>query len=647
MKLLKSILATAVMGSILFTTAYANYEFGNMKHFYSFEEYEYQYNGSAQPEPEGFIWTGHNSYKGKKGYHIDTDRQSKTYRLAAYNNETVLKFGQAIDSGMLHLSWDMYQDYNDANPVSKGKTIMAMLQSNVTESSSTGWYHGNTNAGAQIYDQYDPEAINFDRYQHFFNSGLIDEWGDDENPMPNHKGPMYYHNAARSWGGSTAYDPTKVIDWRQWYKLDIFIDKDNATYQVYLNGELVEGRSVVYNKGIFEYKDPLAATMDTSERYKATKALVFRAITTSRMSDGVRVEKWRTNGDGHFLLDNIYAKAYTGDKDIISLATDDLTGSGVALINGTLNVGYSEYMAAAAQQGDITIKNVLTGDEITDFTISNSDGMQFLIQFGSTPLEPGQYTVEVANITGKISGETVALPAYFNTVKDGHAWVNDVKCLRIDGVGQERGRDVTSATTAVLVEFTEPVNMTDETAGDYFILESGGKEEEISRFVVSADKKSVVLYPKNLFLPDSESKITVLNTLTTESGAPFVRNQNGNLAEEIISVANDPLNSYGQEFAYDSNSQTANFSVDVIKSDESEIQYTMAVASYKDVADSEGNLIPRMLDIKYVPIFIQSSDRVLKEYITENINCAGADRVKAFIWEYPSFKNIYTYEEEL
>ena len=67
----------------------------------------------------------------------------------------------------------------------------------------------------------------------------------------------------------------------------------------------------------------------------------------------------------------------------------------------------------------------------------------------------------------KISGGSVAVPVYFNTVNQNRAWVNDVKALRSDGMAQERDIKVTSGTTAVAVEFTEAVSLTDENAADY------------------------------------------------------------------------------------------------------------------------------------------------------------------------------------
>ena len=73
----------------------------------------------------------------------------------------------------------------------------------------------------------------------------------------------------------------------------------------------------------------------------------------------------------------------------------------------------------------------------------------------------------------------------------------------------------------------------------------------------------------------------------------------------------------------------------------------MVVASYKDTTDENGGTIPQLIDISYVPVSIDENQRVLKKYATQAVDCKDATKVKAFIWDYPSFKNIYSYEQEL
>lgn len=644
MKLFRKITAVTLAGIVLSAPVYADYEFGNLKKFYSFEDYAYEY-GKTFEEPDGFVYTS-TQLRGQKGYYVDTTRKSKTFRLKGRDAETTLKFGTIVDSGKLHLSYDVYQSYDGITDAAKARSITMMLSRNAT-ASGEGWYHGELKTNT-TFDQYDPEAIKFnaDAYQHILELSRVAVKDNDVTQTTfESKGPIFYYNNAQHWGGTQVADPDKIVDWNNWYKLDIFFDKDNNTYDVYLNGEKLNGR--VFNTATGNYEtDIYPGTLNDNEKYKAIKGVVFRTV-TANMFNGSRADGLHNTNDafnGYFLLDNMYVKQYTGDTDIISLTTDDLSGNGVAISDGTLNVAYSEYMATPATKSDVTIKNTLTGENVTDFEIENSDGMQFVVNFGV--LDPGQYQVSVSNIKGKITGANVALPAYFNTVSDNKAWVDNIECLRVDKTPLERGMAVSSATTAIKVTFTEPVVMTNDNAADFFKLESTNGVEEISKAEVSEDGKSVTLYPKNLFLPDSESKLSVLDNVTTKSGNPFV-SENGIVIEEIIPVANDPLCSYGQEFEYSNENNTAKFAVNVVKSDTSEIKYTMVAASYKDVTDEEGNKIPQLIDIQYIPISINADERVLKEYIIDNINCDEADRVKAFIWEYPSFKKIYSYEEEV
>lgn len=645
MKNFKRITAAALAGVVLSVPVYADYEFGNLKKFYSFEDYKYeQQNGKQYDEPDGFVYTS-GSFRSSKGYFVDPTRKSKTFKLPGKDAETTLKFGTIVDSGKLHLSYDVYQSYTGNADASKARSITMMLSRNAT-AAGNGWYHGALTSNA-VFDQYDPEAIKFDSdaYQHILElSRMTVKDNDFENPQLESKGPIFYYNGAGHWAGKAVADPTKVVDWGKWYKLDIYFDKDENTYDVYLDGEKLNGQAFNLSSNSYD-ADIYPGTLLADDKYKAIKGVVFRTV-TANMFNGSRGNIWHVNNDGYFLLDNVYVKQYTGDTDIISLATDDATGNGVALSGGTLNVAYSEYMASPAAKSDVTIKNTLTGENVTDFEISNSDGMQFVVNFGSTPLAPGQYEVSVSNIKGKITNANVALPAYFNTVRDNKAWVDNIECLRVDGTVLERGSAVSSATTALKVTFTEAVDMTDENAASFFRLESGGNTQEISKAKIDDDGKSVTLYPENLFLPGSEIELNVLDTVTTKSGTSFV-SDGGIVAKEVISIANDPLCSYGQEFEYDSDNKTAEFSVNVVKSDTSEIKYTMVAASYKDVEDKDGNKVTELMDVKYIPIAIDADERVLKEYSIDAINCDGADRVKAFIWEYPSFKKVYMYEQDL
>ncbi len=644
-KTITKMAAVVTASAMLSTTAFADYELGNLKQFYSFEDYSSPYAGGSNTEPDGFVNTS-SSWKGVKGYGIDETRQSKTYKLNDYALETVLKFGTIVDSGMLHISYDLYQDYNDANPYSKAKNLSMMLSRTSGGYYSEGWYHGAYTNKETYYDQYDPEAITFnaDSYQHIMDIGGIEEWeGNETEPIPTKKSPIFYYNEAKHWGTTPAYDPDKRLDWRQWYKIDIFFNKDDNTYKMYFNGDVVEGH--IYANG--KFGDILPATLNASPIYKATKGVVFRVHTATMFPTGTRPNLWHRSNGGTFMLDNVYVKNYTGENDIISINTDDKSGNGVKLTGGTLNVAYSEYMGSAADKSNVEIKNVFTGEAVTDFEISNSDNMQFVINFGDTQLSPGEYEIKVTGVRGKISGEEVALPAYFNTVAQDSAWVKNFKCFRNSGAEQERGRTVTSGTTAVSVEFSEPMNVSAEEAADYFEIESAGKMIPVDKCEISEDKKTIKVYPQYLFNPGSESAVRVKGGMPTVSGNPMITNTNGYSMEEAISVANDPVCEYSRNFELDDENSTAKLAVDVVKSDESIVKYTAVVAAYKDVEDENGNIVPKMLDVKYVPISIDADQRVLKKYITDTVDCAGADRVKAFIWEYPSFNNVYTYEQEL
>lgn len=644
MKALKRISAAAVALTLMSSNALAaEYKLGNVKQFYSFEDYSALYSGSNKTYPNGFIYVS-NTFAGRKGYYFDKDRYSKAFKVDGFNTETFLKFGKIVDSGKLHLSFDLYQYYDSANVLSKGKTMLVMLGTNPTATYNEGWYHGEVVKNAQVYNQYDPEAIVYGSgFQNILNMGRITDFGDDETkPIPNAKGGIMYYNEARSWGANEAFDPNRVIDWNNWYKLDLFFDKDNNTYEVYLDGELVEGKRYVNG----EYTDSLAPTLNSTDAYKAIKGVFFRTKTAELMKNGSQQSFWHTSNNGGFLLDNVYAKSYTGDNDIISLVSDDSSGNGVAVDGGKLSVAYSEYMDGAASKENIEIKNVLTGAKVENFELVNSDNMQFVIEFGDT-LEPGKYSVNVSGLKGKISGGRVAVPVYFDTVSQNRAWVNDVKALRSDGMAQERGVKVTSGTTAVAVEFTEAVSLTDENAADYLRLESNGQTAEIESCKVSEDGKTVNIYPKYLFEPGAEYTLTVSGGVSTQSGNEFLTNSNGNILEEKIEINDDPLCEYSHTLNYDEENRKASFEVDLVKSDTSKIKYTMVVASYRDTTDENGGTISQLIDISYVPVSIDENQRVLKKYATQAVDCTDATKVKAFIWDYPSFKNIYSYEQEL
>lgn len=638
MKISKKITLTALAAMLLGTSLCnaEDYRLGNVKQFHSFEDYMYKYNGRGDvPEPEGFVYVSPD-FKGRKGYAFDEERNSKTYQMDGYNTESVLKFGTIVDSGMLHLSFDLNQYYNQNNLFSKGKTILMSFARTQGGDFSNGYYHGDVYKGvSQYYGQQDPEAINHgdDAYQFFARLGDIAET--DENKIPLKRTGLMYAKSATGWSTSYYRDDTKVNEYGVWGKIDFYFDKDNNTFDMYYNGELVKAEN-----------DFSGGALNSSDANKYLKGVFFRSMSADILGQGRPSEYHKTNGGG-FYLDNVYVKAYTGDKDIISIIADDGTGNGVALVDGKVNIAYSEFMADAATKENVTVKNTVTGEYVEDFEIVNSDGMQFVIDFTGTTLDAGQYEVRVSDVKGKITEGEVALPAYFNTESEGFAWVTDVAFYRFDGAKQERGRDITSQTVAVEFEFNKAMDITEENAGEFVKILEGTEEVEINTYEISEDKTKVKLVPKSLLKPGEEYELVVLEGLQTESGDELLVNDDGKSVSENVVVLDDPVNEFKQEFVFDKETGKAKFVVDIVKTDTSVIKYTMAVASYKDIENENGDVIPSLVDIKYQPICVNEDDRLRKTNVIENIDCVDADRIKAFIWEYPSFVNVYSYEEEI
>lgn len=639
-RILAALAAAAVLLSQETMISFAeNYEIEDIDGFYSFSDYTGEYRDSNVVYPDGFGNASVNRNV-RLGYEDDEERGSRAVRIGS-GAEILLPFNRCFEKGRIHISFDLKQVGND-NPTSLNKQLSLNYYSNLSGRYSAGMVNGKYVNSAGEFPQDDPMRIATDTNTYFFNTGC-ESYGV----------PMFLKNGANAMAnGTVGYTKDKLFTAGEWHKIDVYLDKDNGKYSVYYDGELLEAYK--WDSDSQSYLERIEPTIALSHWYetrpKYIKGISLRCTQADVMPGSGAVKQGSDGDGGAFLLDNLYVRKYKSDSnmdDEVSIIADDMGGEGVALSGGRVNVAFSEYMNQPPKAEDVVITNLYTGETVTDFELENADNTQFTAVFAGE-LAPGRYSVEVNGTAGGLTQNTPSNKAEFFTknayAEDGETSVEIPTFVKVGfenylGLRQVKSTGISTTTNKIEIDFSAPVNPS--YIEDNIKLFSDGDEKSYIAKTENGGKRVVLEVPE-FFKGGAEYELYISEELKAGNS------DNVTISgphRELVRVRDDgKFELSNQSFKTYAVSKTAKFSMDVLKTDNSERTFLTVIAGYKNVSDESGATYKKMSKISYSVFDAGADERMITSVSSGSVKYENADSVRVFVLDYPSHTLLYETE---
>ena len=114
---------------------------------------------------------------------------------------------------------------------------------------------------------------------------------------------------------------------------------------------------------------------------------------------------------------------------------------------------------------------------------------------------------------------------------------------------------------------------------------------------------------------------------------------------ELVRVRDDgKFELSNQSFKTYAVSKTAKFSMDVLKTDNSERTFLTVIAGYKNVSDESGAMCKKMSKISYSVFDAGADERMITSVSSGSVKYENADSVRVFVLDYPSHTLLYETE---
>ena len=607
----------------------ANVSVMDVNTFNSFSSYSFPYSESNITFPEGFSATALSRFI-RTGYEDDAERNSRVLRLGT-DASMLLPFNAGVTSGKLHISFDIKQIGNEAE-TSYNKMFRLLLNSNTTANYSMGYVNGTVSDSTYEYAWDDVTALPETGVSQFFYSGTEGL----ANPIRLYEGGCKWAAEAVGYAKDTYITP------EQWHKVDIYLDRDTYYYTVFLDGREVVVYS--YDETTGEYgSDPLDPYIAKESWYdgwlRLIKGIEFRISNGENLRGTGITGSVDANDNGGYLFDNIYVKHYTSTDefdDEIAVTTDDMGGEGIALAGGRVNVAFSEYIDRPVTKDDVVVTNSADGTVVENYTIENSDNMQFVIAFDETPISAGQYNVAINNVVGSVTGNPVNAQGRFSTkagvvIIDGEEimipWVDSLSYETYEGKSETAELGLTTNVNKIKVNFSAPVSP--DAIEEKIKIIGGG--EEIPYTCTMLNDSTVAELTLSKFLKQGTDYELTVSTEVTALKSDQVPLQN-EFKGEFTTKQDAVFKVVDYSMRKINTTRTVRVTLNMLKNNDLKQQCTAMLVSYKN---SETSGAKQIMALDYVPIEFAEDERSMMEY-TISANYSGADEVKLFVFAYPT-----------
>lgn len=609
---LSAAVVAAVMAFSLPVTA-EEYKEGEISRFDSFGDYVSE---RGKGLPAGWMLTKGQFVSPGVGSVVDEERSGNVMKAEGDNAPAVL-FGSIFTDGKMHISFDVKQVGDENFP-----DTMYAKSLRLDINGDPYLDDANSKKDTTIDDPTVFSKENGYGHNLFETKNAATE--------PEEKQFMTAFEWAHRWKGTRRVSQ-KMFEPEIWHKLEFYIDKDSANQNVYI---YMDGEEVAFYDGS-TLRTMSFANSDITAKLKGMVLTIAKRTSES--------------GDmGGFLFDNVYIKSYYADevyKDAPAITTDDGTGEGIERQNALLNVGFSEYMDRPVEKSDIKITNFITGAEVKNFEIKNSDNMQFDVLFGESTIAAGKYLIEANNVKGAISGLEVGKAAEFSTVAeeiDGVKvpWLENIEFETYDGKRLAQGKAVSSGVNRIRVKFSAPVDNTDTASkiklflnGEEVPWESITAEEENRTLCL---KLSQFLKANSTYNLSVDKRINAYGSETVQLLAPY--------STEFMTENDGMFEVIGQSYTVSGKGagKKGNLSIDVLKTRDTAEKYTLYLAAYNDVYDSVlGRNVKKLVKLGGGTVVFDADERCIKTgKASVTVADIGDAKMQWYLLSYPGQKCV-------
>ena len=395
----------------------------------------------------------------------------------------------------------------------------------------------------------------------------------------------YDGNGASFWTPSRT--AVKMFDgYTEWVKADFFWNVEDNVLEGYVNGD---------------------------------KVVILEKINRTYLKFPIKGFGFYTNKSAGFnMYDNIYVNTYE-ESDILRFNIDTKGTESIGN-DDSIYIGFSEYLTTVPEESSFVIKNAMTGEEFSDYTVTG-DNLGVRIDFSGIP--DGKYVVGIKDLNGIKSVSTSEITETFFVSSTGAPVLDKVEFFDYDGNVLDYSKDVTTGLTEITISFSADI---DETEIEKYIYIKD-EEQPLADVEYLVSGKEVHITLKKLLTSGKKYTLNILNT-SQPSAIDFT------MAEDST------YGFFGQSLT--ENDGVASFKVSVVKTDSLSHKATIILIG---LSDDDGKRKLEAFDIKACD-FDEDSKQILN--LELNIDSLeNIDIIRGIICTEPELVPIFAEEYKL
>lgn len=360
-----AICCIALMIMLAAATAFAD-DGKEINKFYNFNDYTAEVGSDIMPD-ENWDYLVRN-YK-QFGSAFD-DEEHKQVLKANNGSEPNFYFGQSINTGNLHISFD-------AKALSQSQRFMSI------------WYHQRNWGTATLPRRTETSSSGY---------SMLLKINATQNVLSWYQKPGKNTTSMLGWD---EMESDKRFDFTQWHRFDIItngLSGDDCYANIYLDGE------------------------------KMNETPIYFGASEGFHTFGLRLEPGTGSNPMGAYFDNVRVHRFSGEESLDMNITSD---ERVALNDGMLKIHLSDFVDTGMLTKDNIDIRQKGGGSVSNFSITPyANGGGFDVNFNGA-IEPGRYEIRLSNnvrgkLTGAVSGDALAFKTDFKTVNvDGSIYDND------------------------------------------------------------------------------------------------------------------------------------------------------------------------------------------------------------------------------
>ena len=423
MKKIKNFATCCIAVMIMLAAAVAYADDGKeINKFYNFNDYTAEVGSDIMPDENWDYLVGRYNQFGS----AFADDEHKRVLKSTNGSEPNFYFGQSINTGNLHISFD-------SRFLSDSQRFYTIF------------YHQRKWGTATLPRRTETAASGYSLL-HMIN-GRVNEFA-------------WFQKPGKDTTSMLGWDylvSDKKFDFTQWHRFDMItsgLSGDDCYVNIYLDGE------------------------------KMNETPIYFGASQGFHTIGFRHEIGTGSNPQGSYLDNVRIHRFTGEE---SLEMNIMSDERVALNDGKIQVHLSDFVEPTDLNKDNIKINKVGGSAVSNYTITPSaDGGAFDIDFNGA-IEPDRYEIRLVNVKGKLTGaapsDTLKFKTDFKRVEvDGSVYEND-----FDDYVSEGGTLPSGFSTSGDAKYAKSID--DQNGGKAFGIQSEENSRTVQRYMTEFDSE--------------------------------------------------------------------------------------------------------------------------------------------------------------